>query len=195
MPKVCIQRPNRSSKRHWDERSAGRVVAYARRDGADDALLIAYLFQAFDRRELSCLMFQVLNILNTSVFLGAIIGLLSGVLTIIKGLKLLATGKRTVLSALTSFLIAVVPKRFLGRLGVFLIWLGGVEAAGSGLLIFLTSIGNNLALFLLLDGVCSASTTPFPIKTEPLAVGDLPDTAIKVAETLKEAADAELKSR
>jgi len=154
MTETCYKKPNRKRPRVYTAKDVGRIVAYARNDGASDILLIAYIMQSFGKRSLSCLLFRVLDILNTAVFLSAILAILKGVLNLSKGLKLIATGKK---SRLTLSLIEhLLPARFNASLAAFLLWTGSVEIAAGTLLAFTTAIANNVALYLLMKGVCEA---------------------------------------
>jgi hypothetical protein len=176
MTKVCIQRPNRSVKRVFRERDCGRIVAHAREDGADDTLLIAYILQAFGIRAISCAVFRILDILNTAIFVGAVVGLLKGIILVVKGVRQLSRIRSRVILSGVELLAKLIPERFLSSLAAFLIWLGAVEAAASGLIIFLTGIANNAALFLLAKGVCTAELRSFGPATGTLDIGELQPT-------------------
>lgn len=158
--------PNRKKPRVYSERDVGRIVAYARNDGANDSLLIAYILQSFGLRSLQCLAFKVLDILNTSIFLAAILAVLKGLLSVIKGLKILATGKKSKLTL--SIIEQLLPARFNKSLAAFLIWTGSAELAAGTLIVFLTSIANNVALYLLMKGVCEAEVQELRVKIEPV---------------------------
>jgi hypothetical protein len=183
MPKVCINRPNRSKKRVYTERDVGRIIAYARNDGASDTLLFAYIAQSFGIRKAQCLLFRFLDVLNTTIFIGALIGMLSGIVYIIKGLRILASGKRGIV---TTFLQAVVPKKYLLGLGAFFVWAGSVEAILSATIVFLTAISNNYALYLLMKGVCNAEVAPLNVPAHPVDIGDFPDRMAEINDILKE---------
>jgi hypothetical protein len=169
--KVCFYRPARKEKRVYTPRDVGRIVAYSRNDGADDILLIAYILQSFGLRSIQCLLFKILDILNTAVFLTAIIAVLKGMLSVSKGLKILALGKksRLTLNIIEQFL----PKRFNKSLAAFLLWTGSVELAAGTLIIFLTAIANNVALYLLMKGVCEAEVAPLKIEVSSLDISTL----------------------
>lgn len=187
MPKKCYIKPNRKEIRHWRERDVGRVVAYARRDGADDALLIAHILEGFGVRELGCLVFRILDILNTSFFLGAIIGILNGLILVLKGLKLLRTLKR---ATIPGILELIVPEKWLGSLGAFYLWVGATTAAASGLVVFLSSIANNFAIYLLSRNVCQAKVSPYSISVDKLDIGALPEAFEQLEGLLKEAGES-----
>ncbi|MFZ1990771.1 MAG: hypothetical protein WAW96_13500 [Alphaproteobacteria bacterium] len=110
--------------------------------------------------------FKVLDILNTSIFLAAILAVLKGLLSVIKGLKILATGKKSKLTL--SIIEQLLPARFNKSLAAFLIWTGSAELAAGTLIVFLTSIANNVALYLLMKGVCEAEVQELRVKIEPV---------------------------
>lgn len=170
---VCINRPNRSKPRFYTERDVGRIIAYARQDGANDAKLIAQILGAFGQKELGCAIFRILDVLNTAIFLGAILGILKGVLTLLKGIKIIATGKKS--RIVTSVLEFVIPKKFIDELAVLLLFIGATETAFSALIIFITGIANNVAIYLLAKGVCDTFVEEFTVPIEKLDLGDVSD--------------------
>lgn len=177
--------PKRKRPRVYTERDVGRIVAYARNDGAHDALLIAYILQSFGLRSLQCLLFKVLDILNTAVFLGAIISVLNGVIAITKGLKILGTGKRSRVTL--SVLELLIPKKYLGSLAAFFLWIGSVQLAAGTLIIFFTAIANNVALYLLMQGICQAEVMELSVNVQTLDTHGLMDDiedGITVLETI-----------
>lgn len=182
---TCKKKPNRTHPRVFKPRDVGRIVAYAREDGADDAELIAYILVGFGVRELGCLIYKILDILNTTVFLGSIIGLLNGVITLLKGIKLLRTLKKATIPGLLEL---IIPAKYLGQLGAFYVWVGAVTASASSLVVFLTAIGNNVALYLLMKGVCETDTPPYTFDIKRLDVGNLPESLASLETILREAA-------
>jgi hypothetical protein len=92
-------------------------------------------------------------------------------LSVSKGLKILALGKksRLTLNIIEQFL----PKRFNKSLAAFLLWTGSVELAAGTLIIFLTAIANNVALYLLMKGVCEAEVAPLKIEVSSLDISTL----------------------
>lgn len=164
-------KPNRSYIRHFKARDVGRIITYARRDGAEDAELLANILAAFGRKDLACLIYRVIDVLNTSAFLGALIAMLSGLITVLKGLKLVRTLKRGTIPGLLEL---IVPAKYLGSLGAFYIWVGGVTASMSALVVFLTAIQNNVALYLLARSTCETKVEPFELEQDPIELGSLP---------------------
>jgi hypothetical protein len=159
-------------------------LTYARRDGAPDALIIAYILEGFGVKVLSCFVFKVLDVLNSAFFLGAIVTLLKGLLSLIKGLKLLVTGTKSVIPI--SILEVLVPKRYVLPLGAFLVWVGSLEIVISGFIIFLTGIANNTALYLIAKGVCESDTAVYTTFKPPLSVGALAGSLDALREVLAE---------
>ena len=185
MAKQCRPMPpTRSKPRVYTEKDVGRIVAYARNDGADDVLLIAYIMQSFGLRKLQCLLFKILDILNTAIFLGALIGMLKGIIYIVKGLRMLSTGKRGIVTAV---LDAVVPKKYINQLATFYLWTGSIEAVFSASIIFLTAIANNVALYLLMKGVCDAEVAPLRVEVPNLDTGDLSDRIAEIQSIFEDA--------
>jgi hypothetical protein len=169
----CVIKAARRDRRVFSERDAGRIVAYARQDGANDAILIANILQAFGLRDIGCQVFRILDVLNTAFFLGAIISIIQGVLTLLKGVKIVITGGKSKIA--TSLIELIVPNKFKNQLASILIWIGGAQIAGGALIIFITGIANNVAIFLLAKGVCDTEVKPLPIDVPDLDIGDLSD--------------------
>jgi kynureninase len=177
--------PKRKRPRLYSEKDVGRIVAYARNDGADDIKLIAYILQSFGLRNIQCLGFKILDILNTAVFLTAILAVLKGILSVSKGLKILALGKKSRLTL--NIIEQLLPARFNRSLAAFLLWTGSVELAAGTLIIFFTSIANNVALYLLMKGVCEEQLDPLKVDIESLDVKNLFEDisdAVTVLETI-----------
>lgn len=177
--------PKRKRPRVYTEKDVGRIVAYARNDGASDVLLWAYILQSFGLRNLQCLGFKILDILNTAVFLTAILAVLKGILSVAKGLKILALGKKSRLTL--NIIEQLLPERFNRSLAAFLLWTGSVELAAGTLIIFFTSIANNVALYLLMKGVCEAEVSPLKVEVTPIdtrtLLADIED-AVTVLESI-----------
>jgi hypothetical protein len=161
-------------------------LTYARRDGADDAELIAQILAAFGRKDLACLLYRILDVLNTGVFLGAIIGVLNGLITLVKGIKLLRTLKKATIPGLLEL---IVPSKYLGSLGAFYVWTGAFTAGASALIVFLSAIQNSVAVYLLAKSACETTVEPFDIENEPLHLGDLPGALVTALTLLRQAED------
>lgn len=184
MTRKCYNKPNRKQPRVFTARDAGRVVAYARNDGANDAELMANIAQAFGQREMLCLLFQILDILNTAAFLAGLLGILKGMQSLMKAIKILATGK---VSRLTlSFIELVMPARFAVSLATFLLYIGSAEIIAGGLIVFVTGISNNLSLYLLMKHSCELEIKPLNVQVDDLDVGLLADTVEHVKNVVKE---------
>lgn len=186
MPIVCIDRPNRTKKRVYTERDVGRIIRYARQDGADDALILAYVAQAFELRELPCLMFRILDTLNQVFFLEAILGALTGMLTMLKALKILRTGRR---STIPGFLELILPKKWLGSLGKFLLAIGAAQVIVGVALGFVSSIANNVSLLVLMGRICGAETFTQGPSVEKLEIGGLQEQLAVMDFKLRRGAD------
>lgn len=182
--KVIYYRPARKKPRVYTERDVGRVVAYARNDGADDVLLIAYIVQSFGVRTLQCTLFKILDILNTGFFLGAIITTLNGIIVFLKGLKLIRTLKSATIPGIVELLI---PKKWLGSLGAFYLYIGAGSAIAGGAVVFFTALSNNVALYLLMKGVCDAEISPLKVDVSELDLGGLTSKLDEVAAIFNDA--------
>jgi len=163
---VCFYRPARKKARVYTERDVGRIVAYARNDGAHDALLIAYILQSFGLRSLQCLLFKVLDILNTAVFLSAILLALKGFAGLVKVMKIITLGKKSRVTL--SLLEQLWPTKWTKSLAAFLLWTSSAELAIGTTIIFITAISNNVALYLLMKGVCDAEVAPLSVEVESI---------------------------
>jgi len=163
--RVCFTRPARKKPRVYTERDVGRIIAYARNDGASDVLLFAYILQSFGLRKMQCIIFKVLDILNTAVFLGAILLLLKGMAGLVKVIKIVTFGKksRVTLSLIEQFW----PTKFTRSLAVFLTWTSSAELAIGTVTIFITAISNNVALYLLMKGVCEVEIQELKVELQP----------------------------
>lgn len=175
---MCFTRPRRKRARVYTEKDVGRIVAYSRNDGANDVLLIAYILQSFGLRTLQCTLFKILDVLNTGFFLGAIITTLNGIIVLLKGLKLIRTGRRATIPGLLELL---VPKKYLGSLGVFFIYTGAISAIAGAGVVFFTALSNNIALYLLMQGVCDAEPALLKVPVNRIDIGDLPSKLDDVA--------------
>lgn len=166
----CTRVPNRSSPRVFNERDCGRIISHAREDGANDTLLVAYILQAFGLREIFCFLFSILDILNKSLFLSALITILQGLINLLKVAKIAVTGRTSFLKSAVEFLI---PKRFLGQWAKLLLFIGASQIVVGGMLVFITSLANNIDLTSFMKSVCNAPTRPFVIPVSDLPLGTL----------------------
>lgn len=182
MPLVCYNKPNRTHKRTFTARDVGRITAYARDTGADDVEILAQIAKAFGLKDITCLIYQVLDILNTGVFIGAIIGILKGVAYLVKGVKLLGVPAR---SLMTSALTLILPKPWIVGLGAFFLVIGAVDIMISIALIGLTSIANGASVYLIMKGICNTSTPDFNVSNRDIETGNLKKDLKNVIKSLK----------
>jgi len=115
---------------------------------------------------MQCLLFKVLDILNTAIFLTAILTVLKGLVSLVKGFKILALGKKSRLTL--NIIEQLLPNRFNKSLAAFLLWTGSIELAAGTLIIFITAIANNVALYLLMKGVCEAEIQELNVELKPI---------------------------
>lgn len=182
MPLVCYNKPNRTYRRTFTARDVGRITAYARDTGASDVEILAQIAKAFGLKDIACLIYQILDILNTGVFLGAIIGILKGIQYLVKGVKLLGVPAR---SLLTSALTLILPKAWIVGLGAFFLVIGAVEIMISIALVGLTSIANGASVYLIMKGICNTSTPDFNVSNRDLEVGSLKKDLNNIIKSIK----------
>jgi len=108
---------------------------------------------------------------------------LKGLINIFKGMKMLRTGKKSFLPGL---LEALVPKRFLSSLGTFLVYTGFASAVAGAGVVFFTSLTNNVAVYLLMKGICDAEPAPLSVSVKNIDIGDFGDKLDEVASLLSE---------
>ena len=184
MPIVCVNRPNRQERRPFTARDAGRIVAYAKHDGATDEDLILHLAEGLGIKPVLCAILRVLDVLNTGFFIVAILGALRAVLTILKGLKFFAgAGGRSIV--ITGILEYVIPRRFWIRMGGFLIYLGLAELVVNAAIAFATAIANNVSLYNLIKYGCERNTPGYSPSREPVNFGTLVPDLNALADALR----------
>ncbi|HID72558.1 TPA: hypothetical protein EYP38_01335 [Candidatus Micrarchaeota archaeon] len=191
MPIVCIERPNRTKPRYYTAKDAGRVVAYARKAGASDYEILAHVMAGFGLKRTLCQVALIMDLLNNTIFVAAIIGLFKGLAFMAKGIRMGLTGKKTKLP--TTILEVLVPKRYITQLGSLFIWVGALEAIASAIVVFMTAIANNLSLLILVSTACDVETPDYSNQVKPMDVGDLEEQfggGLKASEEFKELAES-----
>jgi len=171
----------------YTARDVGRIVAYARNDGASDTLLWANILQAFGLRTLQCTAFKIFDVLNTAVFLTAILTILKGLISLIKFIKIIGFGKK---SKLTLSVIELLwPKAWSKSLAAFLFWTGSAEVVVGGTIVFVTAIANNVALYLLMKDICGAEVAPLSVDVQTLDTGNLQGDIVEFMDIFKSIID------
>jgi len=156
---VTYRRPCRRKARVYTARDAGRVAAYARRSGASEAELMKYVSVSLGvPRDFWCLLDAIITGASTGVLFGALIAILKGVLSVAKGIKILATGKKS--KIVTSILELLIPKKYWEELGGILIWIGAVEIISGSLIALLTLITSDTALQGAIHAACEYELAP-----------------------------------
>lgn len=134
-------------KRKVTARAAATLVAYARRDGANDMELLKYLFYAFGLGNAPETIAKSILVLTTGFAIGAMIGILKGIKYFIKGGKLILDSDLSMIpSSILDFIIKYIlriERKDLPTYGAFLMWYGAVEASISGMILFLTAVADN----------------------------------------------------
>lgn len=165
---------NRKSKKrevHFTEKSASRVVAYARRDGASDLELARLLVYAFGMENIPGIMIEAIKILINSVFMLGLLRALNGLLNLVKGIKTFVDGKisSTSFTFTEQFIRKYIPE-LQGQFGLFTMWLGALEAVLGTLTVLITSIIDQVAYYVFVDDIAKekVDANPFPITPEPI---------------------------
>ena len=120
MPKVCIYRPNRTTKRHFTESDVARIAKYAIRDGANPerilgvVLVAAGLAASFklvcEAMSLVALILRALGAIGAGLAIGKIIELLANFGFYAKFIPLPAIRAAAVVAALVAaFLGEFIP--------------------------------------------------------------------------------------
>lgn len=155
---------------HFTAKSAARVVAYARRDGASDKELVRYIIEAFGLRNVSCLISQSLLVLTNAIFVNAMLTCLIGVLGILKGFKIIAEGKISsfTVNPIEHFLRIYFP-RLAQYYGLFVTWVSMTISIIASMIAFIDVMVDQAVYYLFLNDVCSSEQipNPFPIDIKP----------------------------
>jgi low affinity Fe/Cu permease len=160
----------KTREKHFTEKSAARVVAYARRDGASDMELMRYIIEAFGLRNVSCLVSQSLLVLTNKMFVDSMMTALVGVLGMMKGFKIIAEGRISWVTVmpLDHFFRIYFP-RLSEYYGAFVLFVSTGITATSTMMVFIDTMADQAEYYLFLDEVCSAEqmANPFPIDVKP----------------------------
>jgi uncharacterized membrane protein len=162
-------------KKKWTARTAATIVAYARRDGADDIELLKYLFYAFGLGNAPEIMAKVFVIITTGFAVGAMIGILKGFRYLMKGFKLVMDSDLSMIpSSIMDFIVKYIlriEKADLPSYGVFLMWFGALETTLSSLILFLTAIADNMVYGQFIQKVADYNLeNPLKLKFTPPAI-------------------------
>jgi hypothetical protein len=181
-------------KRKWTAKTAATIVAYARRDGADDVELLKYLFYAFGLGNAPEMIAEFFVIITTGIAIGAIIGILKGFRYLMKGFKLVMDSDlSTIPSGVMDFIVKYilrVEKADLPTYGVFLLWYGALETAFSAMILYLTSIADNLVYMQFIQKIADHKLdSPLKLKFDPPPIDfglwqEDPETVAKTQEML-----------
>lgn len=168
-------RPRKEHKvRHFTALDAARCVAYARKDGADDALLAKYLIYAMGAGAVPCLLAQWFNLAKDAILLGVILRFIKGINYLVSGLRLLFIEARAVavgefFSDIAYFMestfgidIAIVITE-----AEFLIAIGGIQAGLSASVLFFDNLAKNIIYFRFGEKVCEKKIEAEPFRITP----------------------------
>lgn len=174
--------------RKFTEKDAARIVAYARRDGADDKELLNYVFHAYGLSNVPCMISQSVLVLTNTFFVNSMIGGLVGLLSIVKGVKIFVTGRISKLSInpIDHFIRIKYPN-LSEFYSTVLIYTGLVIGAVESIILTIDSIVDQLEYYYVLEEVCSIKTAAYPykVKTPP------PDFDLFYREDIEQKSQAE----
>jgi hypothetical protein len=165
----------RRKKRHFTAKDVGRVTAYARRDGADDAVLAKYIIAAMGMGEVPCIISEVMLLVANAVLIAVIYKLFRGLSYIAQGLLSLSTAFQEISWTSTFFfeLVATIEVEFGIEITImskaeWLIWIGSIQSSLAAMILFFDSYQDTIIYFRFLDKICGTKIerNPFPIKTE-----------------------------
>lgn len=185
MPLKCYYKPERKRKRTYTARDVGRIVWYAREDGVEEGLLIAYILLGFGARQVMCTFWAILDLLNVQFFVGAILGILNGLLTLMTGLKYLTARYRSIPTTVGRFLLLLLPEKYRSSVALVLVYIGAIEILLSTAVAYLTAIINNVTMLNLVRQACTADTKRFNFEVDPIDLGDLPSQTVRVLQDLE----------
>lgn len=157
-------------EQHFTAKSAARCVAYARRDGADDVELAKYIIEAYGLSNVPCLISQAVLVLSNAAFVAAILSALTGLLMLLKGIKIVVEGSISKISlAPVEHYIRKYWPELQTHYGALLIWTGGGITIISTLMALIDSMVDQLVYYQFLDDVCKkeVEANPFPITPRP----------------------------
>jgi hypothetical protein len=160
--------------RHWDALSAARAVAYARRDGANDALLARYLIYSFGLGNIPCIIAQTVLFASEVIMLSVAFRLARGLSYVYRGIMLVVEGNEAnYMGELFHELLAVLQLEFDVEIplwmtkGQWLLWIGSLQAGLSAVILFFDSFRDTIIYFRFLDLVCRQKIEDKPFRITP----------------------------
>lgn len=140
-------------KKHFTPKDITRILTHARANNlvTDSELLNAWAIST-NNKSILCTIAHMLQIGNLGTILVAVIIFVKGCLTLLKGLKILLSGKKSKIA--TSILELIVPKRYWEELGTFLTIIGGLEVVGGAMIIFLEFLIDDIVFKELIIAAC-----------------------------------------
>lgn len=167
-------RPTGRKMRHFSALDAARCVAYARRDGADDVLLVKYLIYALGWGNIPCIITKAVLILSDMIMTLVIVRMTAGFYYLIKGV-IEAMKDLHDQEYLGSFFIKIMETlstSFSEKLkslsySEWLIWLGSIQVMISSLILFLNDLQGNMIYFRFMSAVCKIKLPAQPFKIIP----------------------------
>lgn len=156
-----------------------RIMTFARKEGlvTDSELLNAW-GQATNNKSLICAIASLWQTLNMNWTALMILSFIKAILTIIKGFKILASGKKSKL--VSTVLELIVPKKYWEELGIFLVCSGSIEAVLTALgYMFQTVIDNAIAAETV-RAACAAEVFVMPVGYGNNKPGDFEDITVSI---------------
>lgn len=159
--------------KHFDEKSAARCVAYARRDGADDWELARLVIIALGLSNIPRLMAQSSLALCDVVVAGTAMTLLTSILGFMRGLKIFVEGKisNVAILPIEQFIRILFPK-WQGEWGALLVFFATGEIIIEILILGITSIYDHIIYYKNIDILYNIDVKehPFPITPPPINI-------------------------
>lgn len=159
--------------KHFNEKSAARCVAYARRDGANDWELVRFIIIALGLSNIPRLIAQSLLAISDVVLAGLTMTLLTSLLSFMRGLKIFVEGRISDITIvpIEQFIRLFFPK-LQGQYGLFLVYLSGSIVILETTLTGLISIANQIVYYRYIDDLYKIDVEehPFPITPPPINI-------------------------
>jgi len=170
----------KSGKCKFTAKSITRLMIHARLDGVTDSELLHAWAQATNNKSLLCSIASIWQVMGMTVIIGAIIGIIRGLLTLIKGLKIVLSGKKSRIAS--SFIELVVPAKYWEELGGYLMFIGSAQVVLNSFLWLMNTVINDMAMRQLVNAACKNDLYIMPINMKNTVPGVGEQTAYAMQE-------------
>jgi len=164
MSKDRCGRERKRAARPYTARDVGRVLLYAREDGAKDEDIIGYILDAYGQPSIACAAFKVTNYLQDVAQLMAVVSMLRGIATVAGGIKKLTT--RAGWTKVFAFTERFIPERYAPTYGALMVYVGGMEVLAAAAVEFSILVGNARSVNVMLGKICAADRKALGVKYE-----------------------------